>query len=101
MTPAGSVTPCASGSNHPAMGIRPSTYLSWYSNALTPRKTKPSSTVAAMNPTWTLRDLPTCVAHTASAIVREDAMSTAVLKVPIFQSRWLLAAMNACGYFIR
>ena len=57
----------------------------------------PSTKVASRKPTVALRR-PVCAAQTASAMVRLEPMSTAVLMVPHRRSSMLLAAAKAPGW---
>ena len=61
------------------------------------RKALPRTMVASRNPTVPVRR-PTCAERTASAIVRLEKMSTAVLIAPSVMSRWWDAPAKASGY---
>jgi hypothetical protein len=66
-----------------------------YSTALTPRKTPPSRIVATRN--RIVRFLrPSDDAHTASAIVSDDMMRTAVLNAPSLMSSRFDAPSKSC-----
>jgi hypothetical protein len=64
---------------------------------LTPRNTAPRNIVATSHMTWVKGGRPVCAARTASAIVSELKISTAVLKAPQPIARCALASWKAAG----
>jgi hypothetical protein len=60
--------------------------FSWYSTYFTPRNVPPRRMVSTIQKTMPF-DLPTAADQTAMAMVRLLAMSTRVLKNPIFHDR--------------